>query len=64
VRRVEGTSFAAPFVSAAYAIALARGQSASELTGLLVRSAKDLGAPGRDPVYGWGLVQFTALPGC
>ena len=64
VRRVEGTSFAAPFVSAAYAIGLARGQSASELTDLLVRSAKDLGAPGRDPVYGWGLLQFAALPAC
>jgi subtilisin family serine protease len=64
VRRVEGTSFAAPFVSAAYAIGLARGQSASGLTELLVQSAKDLGAPGRDPVYGWGLLQFSALPAC
>jgi subtilisin family serine protease len=64
VRRVEGTSFAAPFLSAAYAIGLARGQSPSGLTDLLVRSAKDLGAPGRDPVYGWGLVQFAALPAC
>lgn len=64
VRRVEGTSFAAPFVSAAYAIGLARGQNASEITALLARSAKDLGAPGRDPVYGWGLLQFSGLPPC
>jgi subtilisin family serine protease len=64
VRRVEGSSFAAPFVSAAYAIALARGQSLSGLTDLLARSAKDLGAPGRDPIYGWGVVQFAALPTC
>jgi subtilisin family serine protease len=64
VRRVEGSSFAAPFVSAAYAIALARGQSLSGLTELLARSAKDLGAPGRDPIYGWGVVQFAALPTC
>jgi subtilisin family serine protease len=64
VRRVEGTSFAAPFVSAAYALGLAHGQSHSGLTNLLVRSAKDLGAPGRDPVYGWGLVQFSDLPSC
>jgi subtilisin family serine protease len=64
VRRVEGTSFAAPFVSAAYAIGLGRGQSASALTDLLTRSAKDLGSPGRDPVYGWGLLQFSALPAC
>jgi subtilisin family serine protease len=64
VRRVEGTSFAAPFVSAAYAVGLARGQNPSELTALLARSAKDLGAPGRDPVYGWGLLQFSGLPSC
>ena len=64
VRRVEGTSFAAPFVSAAYAIGLARGQSIAGLTDLLARSAKDLGSPGRDPVYGWGLLQFSTLPSC
>jgi subtilisin family serine protease len=64
VRRVDGTSFAAPFVSAAYAIGLARNQNASRLTDLLARSARDLGSPGRDPVYGWGLLQFTAFPSC
>jgi subtilisin family serine protease len=64
VHRVEGTSFAAPFVSAAYAIGLGRGQSASGLTHLLAQSAKDLGPPGRDPVYGWGLLQFSNLPRC
>jgi subtilisin family serine protease len=64
VRRVEGTSFAAPFVSAAYAIGLARGQSPSGLTELLARSAKDLGRAGRDPLYGWGLLQFSGLPAC
>jgi subtilisin family serine protease len=63
-RRVEGTSFAAPFVSAAYAIGLARGQSSSGLTELLARSAKDLGRVGRDPFYGWGLLQFSGLPSC
>jgi subtilisin family serine protease len=64
VRRVEGTSFAAPYVSAAYAIGLARGHRTAGLTDLLARSAKDLGRPGRDPVYGWGLLQFSALPPC
>ena len=64
VRRVEGTSFAAPFVSAAYAIGLARGRSIAGLTDLLARSAKDLGSAGRDPVYGWGLLQFSSLPPC
>jgi subtilisin family serine protease len=64
VRRVEGTSFAAPFVAAAYAIGLGRDRSTSGLTDLLARSAKDLGPPGRDPVYGWGLLQFSGLPSC
>lgn len=64
VRRVEGTSFAAPFVTAAYAMGLGHNRNGSELTELLARSAKDLGSPGRDQVYGWGLLQFTALPRC
>jgi Subtilase family len=64
VRRVEGTSFAAPFVTAAYAVGLGRSHNRSELTDLLARSAKDLGSPGRDPIYGWGLLQFSALPSC
>jgi Subtilase family len=64
VRRVDGTSFAAPFVSAAYAMGLARGYGLPALTELLARSAKDLGAPARDPVYGWGLLQFSTLPSC
>jgi subtilisin family serine protease len=64
VDRVHGTSFAAPFVSAAYAIGLARGYAIPEVTELLARSAKDLGAPGRDPVYGWGLLQYSGLPLC
>jgi subtilisin family serine protease len=64
VHRVEGTSFATPFVSAAYAIGLARGQGIAELTELLARSAKDLGPAGRDSLYGWGLLQFSSLPSC
>ncbi len=64
-RLATGTSFAAPIVSAAFATAKsgARGdklQTLQTVQGL----AKDLGAPGRDPVYGWGLVQFPKSPGC
>ena len=57
-REVSGTSFAAPIVSAR----LARMLGAPDLAGrkravdALVRSAKDLGPPGRDPIYGFGLV--------
>jgi subtilisin family serine protease len=55
----SGTSFAAPFMSAA--IAAARKSqpqvSAETLLATLQGSAADLGRPGRDPVFGWGLVQ-------
>jgi hypothetical protein len=64
VRRVDGTSYATPFVTTAYAVARAQGRSTKETTELLARSAKDLGLPGRDAVYGWGVVQFKELPGC
>lgn len=64
-RLATGTSFAAPIVSAAFAAAKSdtggdNGQTLQTLQGL----AKDLGTPGRDPVYGWGLVQFPSKPGC
>lgn len=62
--KVDGTSFAAPFLTAAYAMASPRFERPSDITERLAESAKDLGAPGRDPVYGWGLVQFSKLPGC
>ena len=45
----SGSSYAAPFVSAA----LAAGADLQALQ----RGARDLGVPGRDPVYGWGLLQ-------
>jgi hypothetical protein len=65
LQRVDGTSFASPFVTAAYSVGMATKAGApAALTELLARSARDLGAPGRDPVYGWGLIQFTAFPGC
>jgi subtilisin family serine protease len=55
----SGTSFAAPFLSAAIAAAK-KGQPAiatDELVKGLQGAAADLGRPGRDPVFGWGLVQ-------
>ncbi|MCB1520801.1 MAG: S8 family serine peptidase [Hyphomicrobiaceae bacterium] len=60
-----GTSFAAPIVSAAFATAKgsARGDRAVTLQ-VLQSFAKDLDAPGRNPVYGWGLVQFQKLDNC
>ena len=62
VRRT-GTSFAAPLVSGAIALLhdrwpwLAKDPQAT--VDIIVRSAKDLGAPGVDPVYGVGLLDIT-----
>lgn len=63
-RPKTGTSFAAPFVTAAAARVLESQPDLRpwELRTLLNRSAIDLGEPGRDPVYGWGLVAIP--PGC
>ncbi|HRD77399.1 MAG TPA: S8 family serine peptidase [Hyphomicrobiaceae bacterium] len=67
LQRVDGTSFASPFVAAAFAMGVATDPARPTLASLTERlagSARDLGAPGRDPVYGWGLIQFTAFAGC
>jgi subtilisin family serine protease len=57
----DGTSFSAPFVSAAAAIVRAtRGFGASDVYAKLVATATDLGAPGWDPFFGWGLVNVLA----
>lgn len=54
-----GTSFAAPFVSAAAALALAVSPDAApeNLRQSLREGARDLGQPGRDSTFGWGLLQ-------
>lgn len=54
-----GTSFAAPFVSVELAMAARRGEirSVGAARRYLAANARDLGAPGRDPVYGTGLLQ-------
>lgn len=56
----SGTSYAAPFVSAALAVARARApqKSVDELVAELAKDAIDLGPPGRDGTFGWGLVQW------
>jgi subtilisin family serine protease len=61
---VSGTSYAAPFVTAAVAAVRARQPQATpaQVADELERAARDLGAPGRDPVFGFGLLQPPA--GC
>lgn len=60
----SGTSFAAPFITAAVAIHLSSGVEPDSriLREKLRRFTKDLGKPGRDPVFGWGLVRIR--PNC
>lgn len=54
----SGTSFAAPFITAALAAARSsKTASPAELVQALQVTASDLGRPGRDTVFGWGLVQ-------
>lgn len=64
VTRMSGTSFAAPLVTGAIALLQDRWpwlkQHADETTQIIFRSAKDLGAPGVDPVYGWGELDIEA----
>ncbi len=60
----SGTSFAAPYITAAVALHLGGGKKpdSGSLRKLLQPFTKDLGAPGRDSVYGWGLVRIR--PNC
>jgi subtilisin family serine protease len=54
----SGTSMATPYASAVAALILARHPdwSAEQLRNKLRESVDDLGAPGRDPLYGFGRV--------
>ena len=58
----SGTSFAVPFVSAVAALSLAGGlqPDIEHVRQSLARTVRDLGAPGRDEVFGWGLLEFSA----
>lgn len=60
-----GTSYATPFVTAAVAMMRDRfpGKNADQIVERLASNAIDLGAPGRDPVFGWGLLKADTLCG-
>jgi len=64
VTRLTGTSFAAPLVTGAVALLQTRWpwlqDHAKETVQIILRSARDLGAPGVDPVYGWGMLDVEA----
>ncbi len=58
----SGTSFSAPHISAVMALLLSAfpDKSVAELEDALMQSAIDLGAPGADNDYGYGLVDAVA----
>lgn len=57
---LSGTSFAAPVVSAAIAVIREAFpyMNATEITTLLFTTARDLGEPGVDDIYGWGMLDL------
>lgn len=54
--RARGTSYAVPIVAGTLAVLAANGNSEPSIS-VLARQARDLGAAGRDDVYGFGLVE-------
>ena len=60
--RVQGTSFAAPLVSATAALVRSRwpDMSAGDVVNRLIRTARDVGPAGRDDRYGFGVVDPVA----
>jgi minor extracellular protease Epr len=57
-----GTSFAAPFATVAAAVALMSGTPAEPqaLKRVLAQHSLHLGSPGKNPVYGYGLLKAPA----
>ena len=55
----SGTSFATPIVAARLADLIAKGVAATgpAAVQVLIRTAEDLGAPGRDDMFGYGLIK-------
>ena len=58
----SGTSFAAPYVTAAMATIYTASKRRDKASMLSLVETKDLGAPGRDPIYGRGVL--VAPQGC
>lgn len=62
-RPKTGTSFAAPFVTAAAILVKASGRPAGDIQSALSQNAEDLGTPGKDAVFGWGLLNVSGICG-
>jgi len=59
---IDGTSLSAPFVSGVAALLFAANPNLTpaEAKDILCKTATDLGDPGFDPYYGWGLLNADA----
>lgn len=55
----SGTSLAAPFVSALSGLAIINDtdRNVGAVRARLQQDAKDMGSPGKDPIYGWGFIK-------
>lgn len=56
----QGTSMAAPFVTGVAALLAAQGHDNEVIYRAILESAEDLGPPGRDPLFGHGIVDASA----
>jgi subtilisin family serine protease len=63
VTRSSGTSFAAPFLSASIAMLRDRqpDRPVDSIVAELAGNARDLGRPGKDSAFGWGLINAAHL---
>jgi len=59
---LTGTSFAAPFVAAAATLTIGQNSSASpaEVDQHLAAQSEHLGPPGRNPIFGYGLIKASS----
>jgi subtilisin family serine protease len=59
---VSGTSYSAPVVAGAFTLVWSANPSLTnqQVRDILFQTATDLGAAGRDPYYGWGLINVDS----
>ena len=59
----SGTSISVPFVSGTASLLMSKGMSSTQAADRILKTARDLGTPGRDNEHGWGLLDTAAALG-